>query len=584
MLEQENNPGYEDFFSFDTSNFFCDASSLFYDTNSFQQVEELETEYNLKKEFKYNEDLFEQLLVDDDNFSSTTSYSECDEYDDKLKEGEGEDFNNWLNKIEENEIILDEPEISTSNISQCNLTSCVIIDYIQGELKTCGSTYRLRKLRNLFGTWQIDREVVNKVNKDYLSLGVCDSHFLYDQNQLHNNKDKQKRRPETSMIQRHRCMGCNHYFTIYSRGKGCINHSWIFNGHDFLIPCNCQFYCNALREYNPLCCRTDEIKTDEIKRPKYVCMECYQKNGGHVHIRLGRGRKATNCIGDGLHKNDVTSGLKLVANWLLQISEQADEQVKNSILTKIITMIIPYVSLISSTLNKSTSIPPNESAIQNNDSEIGPSLFMIRMLFINTLKNKNDDSQEEIDDPERLGKSFGSKLWNSRNEMKSKKNSLESPSIIYEYYEAFPTFLTSFLSGFLTEIMKKNIIISNRQRRYREQSQKTVSTLKIIKIVTFLASIFVKITLPSCNVWIPAVLASLGRKPRLISSLYRFLTTCYVIGHTERHERNKETTRMNNAIPSQRLIKGEKIWNLAVIDNIDFKSKVFSFGNIYDVT
>ncbi|CAG8750118.1 8255_t:CDS:1, partial [Funneliformis caledonium] len=48
-------------------NFFHDVSSLFYNTDDFQQVEELETENNLKKEFKYNEDLFEQLLVDDND-------------------------------------------------------------------------------------------------------------------------------------------------------------------------------------------------------------------------------------------------------------------------------------------------------------------------------------------------------------------------------------------------------------------------------------------------------------------------------------------------------------------------------------
>jgi hypothetical protein len=41
---------------------------------------------------------------------------------------------------------------------------------------------------------------------------------------------------------------------------------------------------------------------------------------------------------------------------------------------------------------------------------------------------------------------------------------------------------------------------------------------------------------------------------------------------------------MNTTDPSKRLIKGNKIWNLAIIDNIDFKEKTFKFGNIYDVT
>jgi hypothetical protein len=36
--------------------------------------------------------------------------------------------------------------------------------------------------------------------------------------------------------------------------------------------------------------------------------------------------------------------------------------------------------------------------------------------------------------------------------------------------------------------------------------------------------------------------------------------------------------------PASRLIQGKNVWNLATIDNIDFKEKSFKFGNIYDVT
>src|SRR3954469_16288359 len=38
------------------------------------------------------------------------------------------------------------------------------------------------------------------------------------------------------------------------------------------------------------------------------------------------------------------------------------------------------------------------------------------------------------------------------------------------------------------------------------------------------------------------------------------------------------------ANPAKRLIQEDDIWNLAIIDNIDFKEKSFKFGNIYDVT
>ncbi|CAB4440687.1 unnamed protein product [Rhizophagus irregularis] len=59
---------------------------------------------------------------------------------------------------------------------------------------------------------------------------------------------------------------------------------------------------------------------------------------------------------------------------------------------------------------------------------------------------------------------------------------------------------------------------------------------------------------------------------------------CHVTSHTDRHERKLANVRMKNANPTQRLIKKNNIWNLAVIDNIDFKEKSFKFGNIYDVT
>ncbi|PKK55837.1 hypothetical protein RhiirC2_801383 [Rhizophagus irregularis] len=41
---------------------------------------------------------------------------------------------------------------------------------------------------------------------------------------------------------------------------------------------------------------------------------------------------------------------------------------------------------------------------------------------------------------------------------------------------------------------------------------------------------------------------------------------------------------MDKVNPTERLIKGPNIWNLVVIDNIDFKEKSFTYGNIFDTT
>lgn len=62
------------------------------------------------------------------------------------------------------------------------------------------------------------------------------------------------------------------------------------------------------------------------------------------------------------------------------------------------------------------------------------------------------------------------------------------------------------------------------------------------------------------------------------------MTKCSIIGHMNRHERRLEKTRMESADPSKRLLTEKNVFNLAVIDNIDFKERSFQFGNIYDVT
>jgi len=69
-----------------------------------------------------------------------------------------------------------------------------------------------------------------------------------------------------------------------------------------------------------------------------------------------------------------------------------------------------------------------------------------------------------------------------------------------------------------------------------------------------------------------------------LSSLHQVLQSVNVVAHTDRHERRLENKRMSAADPTSRLKKNSKIWNVCVIDNIDFKEKSFTFGNIYNST
>uniref|UniRef100_U9V7M7 Uncharacterized protein n=1 Tax=Rhizophagus irregularis (strain DAOM 181602 / DAOM 197198 / MUCL 43194) TaxID=747089 RepID=U9V7M7_RHIID len=63
-------------------------------------------------------------------------------------------------------------------------------------------------------------------------------------------------------------------------------------------------------------------------------------------------------------------------------------------------------------------------------------------------------------------------------------------------------------------------------------------------------------------------MASLCRKPKLLSSLQGILEVVNITSHSQRHERNLE--------------KIQTIWNLGIIDNVDFKETTFGYGNIFD--
>jgi hypothetical protein len=81
-------------------------------------------------------------------------------------------------------------------------------------------------------------------------------------------------------------------------------------------------------------------------------------------------------------------------------------------------------------------------------------------------------------------------------------------------------------------------------------------------------------------------MASLSGKPQLLPTLQGILRTVNIIRHSRKHEHRLAIKRMEAAKPEEKLIRGGNYWNLAVIviDNIDFKAKTFTYGNIYEVT
>ena len=74
-------------------------------------------------------------------------------------------------------------------------------------------------------------------------------------------------------------------FLFFYTSLGCEKHSWKIFEKNIQIVCNGQFNCSALESYNFVC---EHI--NKIKNPRYVCCDCYEREGGHSHIKPGRGR------------------------------------------------------------------------------------------------------------------------------------------------------------------------------------------------------------------------------------------------------------------------------------------------------
>ncbi|PKK59622.1 hypothetical protein RhiirC2_794577 [Rhizophagus irregularis] len=147
-----------------------------------------------------------------------------------------------------------------------------------------------------------------------------------------------------------------------------------------------------------------------------------------------------------------------------------------------------------------------------------PTFFIVRVLTrLNQIPIYPDEKELEDDDFEKLGKLAENKLWQSYKRLKTNKIYLQSPTNITEYIDAFPKFLKIFFEKM---------------------------------------------------------------RPKLISSLHALLTKCSIIGHTSRHERRLEKVRMKDIDPTKRLIRGNNVFNLAIIDNIDFKEVTLNLSTL----
>ncbi|GET00647.1 hypothetical protein GLOIN_2v1474502 [Rhizophagus clarus] len=463
-------------------------------------------------------------------------------------------------------------------------------DLKDGKLQKCNSDEKLRGLWQLIGTWQLDNLAVNQAGKELHKLGICYSHFMFDQNKLHKAGAKGGKSVNQSLIHSRRCRFCGKDYYFFSRGKYCEEHSWNILGKEFRLACICQKGCNALEQIDPIITLTNS--NNKYNKTRYVCCKCYEENGGHIYIRRGHGKRGVHCSETENHSGDVAASLELMGNWILQVAYEGNSDLQE----RILAVITPALQQLNNTDNSSqkSKSSSSKSNIENNSLQTinlssenkilkTPSLFAIKLIFklysinLNKLNSKHSYL---------FGNKLAEFLLKNCKYLHVNKVFLENPQSLDEYQNAIPTELYNFFEGIISKLLFNRRQIANRVAKSRkvEYIPKEVNQKKLQKISTMLSSIILTIGFTNTSFWLTQTLTSLCRKPRLLSSLHRVLESVGIISHSITHERKLEIARMSISNPQSRIIAGPKIWNVCVIDNIDFKQSSFTWGNIYDTT
>jgi hypothetical protein len=192
----------------------------------------------------------------------------------------------------------------------------------------------------LVGTWEIDSEAFKSVknNNKIYTLGVCGSHFTFDQNELHNSNLKNLQCIEKSCITYHRCLFCNKDKHFFSRGASCIQHSICVIGRNIQAPCMGLKNCSAfITKNNNNIEKSNSNNSDNKYQPRYICTQCFNSQGGHFFQRPGSGKKPSSC--NDKHEDDATQALELLGRFILNMaasnkSEQKKELKVRSMIKK----------------------------------------------------------------------------------------------------------------------------------------------------------------------------------------------------------------------------------------------------------
>jgi hypothetical protein len=256
---EEKNPLY-----YSSQEIFSEETEEDFDT-SFDELSELEIfEFNENNYINAQKNALEQEVVD---YLSDENEEEFDIYENQ------EVPPPLLTPVEDT----NDPVYRLNPTMHTNFSPCILVDYLDNKLQTCGQTKNVRNICQLIGIWQVDENAVSEYQSKGIPLGVCMNHFNYDQKN-HNSLTKQLRSPEQSEISRRRCLLCSKNFHFFSRGVGCKDHLWKIWGKYIQIPCVGLYTCNAVHEYQGISQRI----FDDVSTIRYICYNCYESYGGHL--------------------------------------------------------------------------------------------------------------------------------------------------------------------------------------------------------------------------------------------------------------------------------------------------------------
>jgi hypothetical protein len=484
---------------------------------------------------------------------------------------------------------------------------CVLVVCKDGQTFRCQETAdKNRGVAQLFGTWEVDADAVNSVKEnadvitatddEFNKFFVCSQHFLHDQNTLHpgakssstedsnvtssskkgsnvksssiKNSNNKSSSTKDSKISRKRCLFCNKNKYFFTRSDCCaIHHKWMVCNRNIQVPCRGLFECPAINECAP-CVKPSH----NAQKSRFVCQQCFEEKGGHLHKPPGRGKKKFTCTELNLHVDDTNKALQKAVQFLDFVAKSENVEKKEQLLK----MLVPVVQRCSE---------KQQNPEDTREPETVPSLFLFNtILRLNKINTTTNESQTNVTPTtcKDFGTSMALQLWNSRQDLKENKQSLECPQSLEEYQTAMPNTIFSFFHNFIQTLQEKKLDIANKKRRQRGSPPIALKEDVVTKISVFLVSIILTIAFRGWKIWLTDVMSSLCRRPKLISSLQALLRVAHVVSHSRKHQVQLERRQMSQTNPRTQLSNKPGTWNLALIDNIDFKGKTFAYGNIFD--